>query len=315
MQFQWRPYRRRFRQPLTTAHGVWAVREGIILRAQTASGRISWGEIAPIPWFGTETIADAIANCQKLAENPALSIEDPCPATQFGWETLRGHLCPSSSIQPAPTISDCSWLLPSGSGALADWSIGWGKGASTFKWKIGQEDLVQEQTLLSQLLEELPAPARLRLDANGGLTLSQARQWLQFLQNYPQVEFLEQPLPPTQFENLQTLEKDYSTRIALDESVATLEQLRACYEAGWRGIFVIKAPLLGSPAKFREFARAKSLDLVFSSALEGPVARSVSLTLAQELGSRRALGFGVNHWFAEDEQTWWRSLQQTFLPH
>jgi L-alanine-DL-glutamate epimerase and related enzymes of enolase superfamily len=95
--------------------------------------------------------------------------------------------------------------------------------------------------------------ALLRLDANGGLNYSQAETWLKTCDNVlgipnfsVKIEFLEQPLPVTQFEEMLELSAAYATPIALDESVANLDRIQECYDQGWRGIFVIK-PAIAVP--------------------------------------------------------------------
>ena len=90
----------------------------------------------------------------------------------------------------------------------------------------------------------------------------------------------------------------YSTPIALDESVATLDELEDSYQRGWRGIFVIKAAIAGSPKRLRQFCQKRDIDAVFSSVFETAVGRQAALQLATELSNpNRAVGFGVNHWF------------------
>jgi L-alanine-DL-glutamate epimerase-like enolase superfamily enzyme len=119
------------------------------------------------------------------------------------------------------------------------------------------------------------------------------------------VEFLEQPLPPEQFKTMLEMSRYYSTPIALDESVATLNQLEACYQQGWRGIFVIKPSIAGSPKRLRQFCKAHDIDTVFSSVFESAIARQAALQLATELSHRnRAVGFGINHWFNDNDETW-----------
>ncbi len=89
--FCFRLYQRRFRQPLITSHGVWKVREGIIIRLSDRSGNVGWGEIAPVPWFGSESLAQAIAFCQELgsevSEEVIASIASDLPASRFGFES------------------------------------------------------------------------------------------------------------------------------------------------------------------------------------------------------------------------------------
>ncbi|HAA31219.1 MAG TPA: o-succinylbenzoate synthase, partial [Cyanobacteria bacterium UBA8553] len=90
----------------------------------------------------------------------------------------------------------------------------------------------------------------------------------------------------------------YSTPIALDESVATIDQLEECYQKGWRGIFVIKVAIAGSPKRLRQFCQKHDIDTVFSSVFETSIGRQAALQLAAELSNpNRAVGFGVNHWF------------------
>ena len=60
-----KPYRRAFRQPLRTAHGEWATREGFLVRVEQ-EGRVGYGEVAPLPEFGSETLAEATAFLEQL---------------------------------------------------------------------------------------------------------------------------------------------------------------------------------------------------------------------------------------------------------
>src|SRR5882757_4517022 len=64
--FQFRRYRLPFRAPVRTAHGLWAERDGVIVRLDGETGSAGYGEAAPIPWFGTETIDEVEATCLKL---------------------------------------------------------------------------------------------------------------------------------------------------------------------------------------------------------------------------------------------------------
>ena len=332
--FEFRPYRRPFRQPLHTHHGIWQVREGVILRLTDADGRVGWGEIAPIEFFGTESVDQALHLCQALPSyitpNIITQIPSSHPATQFGfeaaWEMLHSSESTPVDVQSNLTSLPYSRLLPSGDAALHAWERGWQTGDRTFKWKIGLAPLAQELNLFEQLIQALPSEARLRLDANGGLTWEQACQWLQCCdalrsqdlqsQNLATVEFVEQPLPPTQFHALLNLSHQFHTPIALDESVTTLDHLKSCYEKGWRGVVVIKAAIAGSLMQLRKFCQTYPVDVVWSSVFETSIARQfIEQHLIPSVPfTGRAIGFGINHWFAEshfdqpDFEHLWQSL-------
>ena len=342
-QFKFDGYQLPFRQPLITSHGCWEIREGIIVSLQHNDGRIGWGEISPLPWFGSETLAAATYFCQQLGDSISdhiiQSIPDELPATQFGIISALEDLINknTSGVSPPTPLNKggveeggveeggveeggveeggveekgvekkeveeggieaarTTCLLPAGEKALTAWESGFQQGQRTFKWKIAVGGARKERKIFSQLVTLLPAGSKLRLDANGGLTLTEARNWLELTDKYQLVEFMEQPLPPSQLEEMLQLHREYHTALALDESVATVKQLKQCYEKGWRGIFVIKGAIAGSPQRLRQFCQEHSIDAVFSSVFETNIGRKAVLRLAAELSSpHRAVGFGLS---------------------
>ncbi|MBN3869499.1 o-succinylbenzoate synthase [Nostoc sp. JL33] len=328
-QFKFRPYQRRFVRSLTTNHGKWDIREGIILRLTDETLRVGWGEIAPINWFGSETLEQALDFCRQLpgeiTDETIFSIPDELPGCQFGFESARewgvgsgewgdetdegdNFITPNSSLL-------YSGLLPAGEAALNQWKTLWQQGYRTFKWKIGVYAIAHELKIFESLIHTLPAFTKLRLDANGGLSYEEANLWLWTCDNLREngeipleIEFIEQPLPVEQFQQMLELSMSYETAIALDESVATLGQLAACHQQGWRGIFVIKPGIVGSPSRLRKFCQQHKIDAVFSSVFETAIARFAALQLAAELSrNNRAVGFGIDHFF-EQEETWLQSL-------
>ena len=324
-QFNFTPYRYSFNQPLRTSHGIWRVREGIIIALCETFGsrcrdqrklvlhdrdhRIGKGEIAPIPWFGSETFEDALNFCSQLkntiTEEDIIRIRDSLPACQFAFESALGELRYKETGRwrekgaEGAGLRYC-YLLPAGNRVLdcdLDQIIRSSQTLliNTFKWKIGVYPLVEEINILQQLVSRLPSQIKLRLDANGGLTLSEAHQLLEVTDKIPQVEFIEQPLPPSKFSAMMALSAKYQTALALDESVTNIRQLQDCYQNGWRGVFVIKSAIAGKPSTLRQFCQQYPLDLVFSSVFETSVGRRAALKLAVELGNKqRAVGFGIS---------------------
>jgi len=319
--FEFRPYQRRFVRTLTTNHGTWDIREGIILRLTDESGRVGWGEIAPISWFGSETLEQALDFCRQLpreiTDGIIFSIPDELPACQFGFESACGSefFSMPNAPCPMPHAQSFSALLPAGEAALNQWETLWQQGYHTFKWKIGVYAIADELEIFESLIHTLADFTKLRLDANGGLTYEEANLWLRTCDNFKanaelavEIEFIEQPLPVEQFQQMLELSLSYQTAIALDESVATLKQLAACHQQGWRGIFVIKPGIIGSPSRLRKFCHYHQIDTVFSSVFETAIGRLAALQLAAELSqNNRAVGFGIDHFF-EQEQTWLQSL-------
>lgn len=300
-QLQFKQYQYSFRHPLKTHYGIWQKREGIILCLSDRTGRVGWGEIAPIPWFGSETLEAALAFCQQLegqvSDRDIAKIPDTLPACQFAFESALTQLNSEAKVHSEKDTLNYSYLLPAGEGALEAWQVGWQRGRRTFKWKIGVNSIAEEIKLFDRLNQSLPKQALLRLDANGGLNINEAKEWLRVVDGMSRVEFIEQPLATQEFEAMLELGNRFTTALALDESVANLKQLQDCYDRGWRGIFVVKPAIAGSPQRLRYFCQQYQIDAVFSSVFETEIGRKAALRLAAELSSPdRAVGFGVENY-------------------
>ncbi len=291
--FHWRRYRARFRQPLRTAHGFWTWREGLVVELWRGD-RCGRGEIAPLPDFGSETLAAAIACCQQWSATVVDADLDAIPATlpacRFGFGSALRQLEQEGPTEPAEVAS--AVLLPTGAAALALEQFPAG---TCFKWKIGVAAPDQEQRWLKQLLRNLPPTAVVRLDANASLTPEDTRSWLRCCDRLGRVEFLEQPLPPGQEAVMRQLAAGYRTPIALDESIAGLAQLRRWVD--WPGPLVLKPAIAGDPRDLLAFLAQRPLDLVISSVFEVDAGRPMVQTLAQRCGNpHRAMGLGTADW-------------------
>lgn len=306
--FDFYPYQRRFRQPLKTSHGIWKTRAGINFSLTNEMDKIGWGEIAPLPWFGSESLEQALTLCQqfgaRVTDEDITQIPQELSACQFGFGSALEDL--SSRVENKDKNLSYSYLLPTGEAGLeACQQIlqreNLGRSPTTFKWKIGVSSIEEEVKIFTRLIKILPIGGKLRLDANGGLNLPEAKKWLELADRVGTIEFIEQPLSPECFDLMLNLSADYATAIALDESVATVRQLEDCYYQGWKGIYVIKPAIAGFPQHLRRFCREHSIDAVFSSVFETKVGRKAVLNLAAELSNRdRAVGFGVNDWFENE---------------
>ncbi len=313
-QLQIYPYKRNFKQPFKTSHGIWDVREGIILQLTSETGEIGLGEIAPLSWFGSETLLEALDFCHQLPKEitaeTIFSIPDNLPSCKFAFESAWENIqqVPVEGKEELKTPNFYSALLPEGNAALEIWQQLWQEGYRTFKWKIGISSIPKELQIFQQLVKALPREINLRLDANGGLTFEEAKQWLKICENLKIIEFIEQPLPVDKFPEMFDLSNSYSTLIALDESVANLSKMQQYYQEGWQGIFVIKPAIFGSRAELCNFCQNYPIDAVFSSVFETKIGRKAALQLATKLQpnlvKNRAFGFGISHLFDEDKETW-----------
>src|SRR4051812_15019566 len=165
--FSFKKYRLPLRIPLRTAHGWWAEREGLIVRLESDAGVTGFGEIAPIPWFGTETMVEAEEILRQFGDMVPDELLDK-PAGRFGcvrFALAQARAVPSAiaSTSRLPVAA----LLPAGRDVLRVLPEKLEAGFLAFKWKVGVGSADDELGLLDDLLAQIPAHTKLRLDANG----------------------------------------------------------------------------------------------------------------------------------------------------
>ncbi|HTJ78183.1 MAG TPA: o-succinylbenzoate synthase [Rariglobus sp.] len=304
----YRRYALPFRAPVRTAHGIWAERTGLIVKLEGAAGRVGYGEVAPIPWFGTETVEESEAALKILGEWMTPEQIAAVPAKLGCLRFALAGACAGldegvGAKSERPDYLPVAALLPVGRAALTQIAPKAELGFRTFKWKVGVGDIADELSLLDDVIAELPMGAKLRLDANGAWDRRQAARWLERAAERP-VEFVEQPIAHDARgadDALRGLAGDFPTPIALDESLVGARDVERWLAADWPGIFVIKPSLLGEPAPVMARLATAKADVVFSSALETVVGAKSALQLAFAWkGKRRALGFGVWPLFADN---------------
>ena len=126
-----------------------------------SEGKLCQGEIAPIPWFGSETLSDALQFCQQKKDLITIeeikTIPDSLPACQYGFESaLLGFT--DDGLTCGDALDFC-YLLPPGIQVLEHDFLGQNypaqnsQAATTFKWKIGMEKVSEEIAISEKLID------------------------------------------------------------------------------------------------------------------------------------------------------------------
>lgn len=297
---EWKRLARRFRAPLRTASGEYAVRESIVVRMKDAAGRTGYGEVAPWPGFPVESLDEAEAVLARLKRTGEILTTSPdlfsvpCVASALGHarEWIARNTGEASVALP------CAGLLRDAEDMVATENK-CSAGFSTLKLKVGVRPLRDEQRVVSVLINNLAdiASVRLRLDANGALTPTACEAWCDFLSEFPEIEWLEQPLPVGAESAMREIAEKagVACRIALDESACGAGTL----PVGWPGILAVKPLLLGDLVAWR-VRRTAYPNVSYSSVFESPFGRQAALCVAGEAFGARAAGFDTLGAFDDD---------------
>lgn len=269
--------RRRFRQPITTGHGVVDAVDRILIRTEDAQG-IGYGEVAPWPGFPTED-CDAVAEVLRSAKGSLTHLRASVEASRGALPCLSAALSScahwSEIAAYAGSLPNAGLLLSPTPASLAEKIQ---SGYRTLKIKItAATDLTATRTLLESAEPEI----HFRLDANGGLSLDQARTWTELARSLTTVAFLEQPLP-VGHPGYASLGID---KVALDESFLAPGSLE------WAGPVVVKPVLAGDWDELLAWRRERTGPVVYSSAFETAFGRQAALWLAAQDAAVGTIGF------------------------
>jgi O-succinylbenzoate synthase len=146
-------------------------------------------------------------------------------------------------------------------------------GVTTFKVKVGSN--ASEDIARINVLRSLRPNAKLRIDANGLLSVEQAVSLLQLVGD---IEYIEQPCATV--EELRELKKRVDVKIVGDELLRKARDPFAIDLSGAVDYLMLKVQPLGGIKRAHQLARHHKLPVVVSSALESAVGINYGLTLA-----------------------------------
>lgn len=246
---------------------------------------------------------------ERFAEwSPFLEYEDLEAAS---W--LKGAL--SWANDPLPTlvrdqISINATLPAVTPDEVADVLSQFGK-FKTVKIKVAGpgESLTQDMARIERVRALYPE-AKLRLDANGGYSVSQALQMVEQLSQF-NLEYIEQPVQSvSEMAELRKQLAGSGVKIAADESIRKTGDPQAVMRAEAADIVMLKAQPLGGIAASLEIAQSLGLEVVVSSALETSLGISQGLHLAGALPELNYdCGLGTLNLFDGD------IVQQSLIPN
>ena len=284
-----------------------------------SSGRgatVGYGEAAPIPWFGSETVDETEPLAGIWVKRWTITAGRQCRrrlgclrnALAAARSEVEGRVAkPFTAMErdkTNPHLLAVAALLPAGRAALAQIAAKAEAGFRVFKWKVGVGEMADELRCSTTFARRCRVGAKLRLDANGAWDRREAERWLERCADRP-VEFVEQPcfVPPAELRMARPCRgggrspawagEDYPTPLALDESSSSDGDSGAVAGAGLAGRFRRQAFAAGRrESGLARLAKAKA-DVVFSSALETPSARGrpcAPLSPGRRKRKPRALG-------------------------
>lgn len=240
-------------------------RQGLLVKLVSAQGE-GWGEIAPLPLFSHETLADAQQHAMEWLKGwcaGAEPAESALPSVAFGLSCAQAEL---EGRLPAAGTYQGATLCSGDPDALFERLRG--QKQPLAKMKVGLYEAVRDGMQVNLLLEALPQ-LTLRLDANRSWTLEKAMKFARYVapELRARIAYIEEPCR-TAAESV-TFSQRSGIALAWDESLREDPSL-LCAGPELKAV-VVKPTLTGSLKRVQQqVTRAQQLGLtpVIGSSLE-----------------------------------------------
>jgi o-succinylbenzoate synthase len=315
--------------PFVVATGRRLTAQNIFVRLTLQSGAEGYGEMAPFPEVGGRDRAACLVEATELARSllgqPAVQYRGLArqlyerganqAAARCGLETALLDAVAHELGIPLWAFwggadvrereSDITIPIMGVSQAVALGRKWYGQGFRLFKIKIGSTvnaDVDEDVRRLEALHRELHDVAFVA-DANQGYTRDQALQFVKEARRLSaQILLLEQPVVAEDVDALAELRRDTGVPIAVDESVRSLQDLRAVVRheaADFVNIKIMKSGLVQA-MEIAAYSRAAGLRLMIGGMVESRVAMGCSFGLALGMGGYEVLDLDTPLLMASD---------------
>ena len=311
---RWRPWRIPLRDPLATGAGGLAVREGLVVRIETASGVSGLGECAPLPGEGlaVSALGDRMAELARslvgtapaeawanlpadggipggdVALETALAdlLAAACGVPLAGWLAGRAGLPPPA---PGPVPANALLGAPSPEEVAREAAEALARGFRTVKVKVGRDHALDGDRL--RAVRGAAGPhAAIRIDANGVWSEAEAVAAVAAHAAHD-VALCEQPVAPGPDApaRLARVRAASPIPIAADESCPSLADLRVLLDAGAVDAVVVKPLRTGLREALGMITEASARDLpgILTTTFDTGIGTSLALHLAALLPEPR----------------------------
>jgi O-succinylbenzoate synthase len=326
--------------PIVTSRGAITSRRGLLLAIQEQNDAVGFGEISPLPDFGTEDWSEASAIIEKLEKRRDYpqcghTIEEiaiwrervgifhsKTPAAAFGVECallslaaqLEDHnpmdLLSMNSVEQIQVNAFIGGGEPDEiAGKVAEAVRA---GYPIVKIKSGVHSLREDLETL-QLLHERHPKLRVRLDANGAWSVEGTIAFLTAAAKLP-LDYVEDPVPADKLAELLSTAPPEILRIGLDETadhMAALFDEFKVIKKGANVAVIVKPTRFGSFSSLRDYtsiARSRGASVIITSMFESSLGLSYQAICAAAFGSARmAHGLGTASALSQD------TLEKSFM--
>ena len=295
---------------LSRKYGTVTHSQAVVVRVHTACGLVGLGEADPLPPFTEESWAGVMGTLEHVLA-PLLIGEDPRDIVRNNTlfdGILHGNNLAKGALDMAlwdllgKSLDVPVWRLLGGK--LRDrvpvlWPFGSGtpaqdlerieakraEGYGTFMIKMGALPIETEIERAHAIEQQYGDSIHWNVDANQGWDLTMALKFMDATRGC-RMDFVEQPVPRGQLEQLRVLRGRATHPISADEGVQTASEALALAQAGLVDVFSLKVTKNGGISRSMDIAavaRMNGLGCLCNSMIELGITQAAALNIAATL--------------------------------
>ncbi len=288
------PYRLKFKKPFKTAGDIYENRDGFILKVHSGSF-IGIGEVSPLKGFNIESLQECyyaleainqtINDIGNIGRDDLFDIFDlhsmMMPSLLFGLETAVFDILSQESKLPLSKYlnnNSSNVLKVNGIHGLHNPNDGF----DIIKIKLGYRNIYDDIKKMEELSNIYGEKVKFRIDANGQLDLVKAIRFCKSMEKF-NIDYIEQPIAPDNFEDLAELRLHTKIKVAVDESIVDIFSAYKLIDNQCADIFVIKPMTLGKYStinKIIEIAKENEIECIITNMFDSAVNRMACMHFA-----------------------------------
>ncbi|MBC8256688.1 MAG: o-succinylbenzoate synthase [Candidatus Marinimicrobia bacterium] len=292
---------------LKTSGMTYTHREGVWVQLNYANFA-GVGEASPLPGFSTETLKEvhyALEGFHQAIDGEDLDCEElflligihsqNTPSVRFALESAIYDILAKEAELPLAKYLNSNAASEIAVNGMTGIHLP-GDGFTIMKVKVGFRNLFDEIENMEYLTQSFGKEIQFRLDCNGVFDLPKAIRFCKEMEKF-NIDYIEQPLPAANLEDLAELTYHTEIPIAVDESITDFQSAEKIIDEQAADVFIIKPMITGGFTeckKIIELGRAENIRTVITSTLETNIGRSacVHLALANDISEACGLATG-----------------------
>ena len=290
--FKVTPFSIPFVEPLQTSGMTYSHREGVWIQMKW-DNFTGVGEASPLPGFSTETLKEvhyALEGFHQAINGEDLDSEElfllieihsqNTPSVRFALETAIYDILAKEEELPLAKYLNTNAQSEIAVNGLAGMHQP-GEGFTVMKVKVGFRNLFDEIENMEYLTKSFGEDIQFRLDCNGAFDLPKAIRFCKEMEKF-NIDYIEQPLPADNLEDLAELTYHTEIQIAVDESLTDFQSAVKIIDEQAAHVFVIKPMVSGGFTECKKIimlARTENIRTVITSSLETAIGRTACLHL------------------------------------